>query len=196
MRLIQSKWGLIEDAYCSAGEDGKSTKFNLLFGAQWNVDRRIVGFQLHFKVDALEWDLIEMFTAAKESELQFGWPDSTDPMLNSQKNWEGMILSDQLYSAGYKDVDDIVKCLKKGGSPFFEEDRTYLGDFYRDSQEVKAFMDVVHDAVGPQDGWHHRIAPLLTAEGIKALKAKAVLKISTPQAKTAKKTLKERTDTM
>lgn len=195
VRLIKNKWKLIESASCRMGRESNGSKFDLLFGAQWNGDRRIVGFSLSFQVDAPGWDLVEMFDEAVKSGRQFDWPDPSDAMLNNQKSREGEEISDQLLCRGYKGLDDIIGCLRKGGSPFFKWDGKFLGEF-DNNLEDKAFMDALRDAIGPQEGWHHRITPLLTKDGIAALKAKAALKLSTPQAKTRKKSLKDRTDIM
>ena len=195
VRLIENKWKLIEGASCAMRREGKGSQFNLLFGAQWNGDRRIVGFSLSFQVDAAGWDLVEMFDEAAKSGRRFDWPDPSDAMVNSQKNWEGEEISNQLYCSAYEGLDDIIGCLCKGGSPFFERDGKSFGEF-DDSFEAKAFMDALRDAIGPQEGWHQRITPLLTKDGIAALKAKAALKLSTPKAKAGKKSLKDRTDIM
>lgn len=192
---IAKKWRLVEDATCSDGDDGKASRWRIWFGADWRLDKRIVGFWLEFTVDARSWALVEMFNEAKKSGNQRVWPDHSAPLVLSQKNWEGAAAVEALLNKGYEGLDDLVNCMRRGGSPFYESHGKRLGEF-DDEPEIKAFMGVLREEVGPQAGWHIRIKPLLTKASIKSLQEKAALRLATPRAKTAKKSLKDRTDIM
>ncbi len=198
VKLISNKWSRgIGNAICNDSKDGKSSKWKIWFDADWKKDRRIVGFWVSFKVDALSWAIVEEFDAAVRAGTECEWPPLTSPYVLAQRNWEGQVLAyDWLYGVSY-DIEDLVAFLRKGGSPYatLGED-SIVGDPspYSGSPETKDFMDAVRTALGSPEGWHLRIAPLLTDEGIAALRAKVELKLATPKAKTAKKSLKDRTD--
>jgi hypothetical protein len=192
VRLIANKWQRLEDATCHDSDDGKSSAWRLRFDADWNGDRRIVGFWVGFKVDALGWELLERF----ETATALGWPDPSDPLAWSQKDWEGRLMAYDL-PFGYG-VDPLIKFLRKGGNPFteFGEKGNPLGHEGEAGPDAKPFLDALREAIGPREGWHVRIAPLLTDAGIEALRAKVEMKLSIPKAKTTKRSLKERTDIM
>lgn len=92
-RLIEKKWFLLENATCKDSESGKRSVWRLWFRADWKGDRRIVGFWVEFDVDALGWELVEMFDKATNSGTAADWPNPRDPLASSQKDWEGRILS-------------------------------------------------------------------------------------------------------
>lgn len=193
-KLINDKWPRLEDAFCVDNDDGTSS-WHLTFGATWNIDKRIVGFKVHFVVDAPGWELVELFQAAKASHSQ-DLPEPTDPLVISQKEWESEMLSYKLLSWGYS-MKELIDALRKGVSPFAKLGRpgAFIGTESKDP-EIKAFMEGVRKAVGAGDGWHIRIAPLLTDSGIEAFQGKAAIAVSTPKATTNKKSLKDRTDIM
>jgi len=166
----------------------------ITFAPKWNGDRRITGFSLMFLVDALDWDLWEMFRTAVKKGTQFDWPNLTDPIVARQKDWEGDILASQLWQSQYGSVDDIIKCLRKGGNPFWKiEDKTL--DQHLEDEAVR-LMNALRDAVGPELGWHSRIVPLQTAEGLQILTEKSALESSAAKVVAPKKSLKSRTDIM
>ena len=95
-------------------------------------------------------------------------------------------------------MDRLIACLRVGGNPFAKLGDELLGHPNRfhhgGNAETKVFMDALREAVGPREGWPLRIAPFLTDVGIHNLKTKIELGSSTPSAKTAKKSLKDRKD--
>lgn len=136
-----------------------------------------------------------MFDELGKSGKRVGWPDLADPLTCGQKDWEGALVARDLLSNKYG-IDLLIKSLRKGASPFAEigwEEKLIGEDGYGDS-ESKAFLEELREALGPREGWHCRIAPLLTNEGVAALREKAALKLSTPKAKAPKKKLKNRSD--
>lgn len=193
VRRIVSKWSLLEDAMCTDAIDGKSSKWRLLFDADWIGDRRIVGFRIDFTVDASGWEIVEMFEAAKAAGTLEDPPSLEDPLILGQKEWEGQNIADETLDHSRGDVDDMIACMRKGGSPFFKFQGALIGHL-GGTPEAGAFMDAVREAVGPGPGWHVRIAPLLTKSGIQTLREKAALKLESPKSKTRKKSLKDRAD--
>jgi hypothetical protein len=194
LRMLENSQRDVVDATCkSFGDDGQSI-FKISYGPTWKNGRRIAGFSLSFLVDASGWRLVEMFRKAVKEHSQFEWPDPSDPLIARQKNWEGEILTKQIYLKGHHTIDDIIKALRKGASPFWKLDGKTLDA--RDDESDRALMDALREALGPELGWHVRIVPFLTVAGIRALKSKKALADSTPQAKAPKKTLKSRTDTL
>ncbi|UUZ53146.1 hypothetical protein LP419_29960 [Massilia sp. H-1] len=196
IRLIEKKWFLLEDATCKDRESNKRSVWRLWFGAEWKVDRRVVGFWVEFEVDALGWALMEMFDEAAKLGQAREWPDPRDPLASSQKDWEGWNLSHAFMDKVFG-MNELVACLRKGGSPFAEGGGRLIGepmDEFGGSAETKAFMAELREAVGGPDGWHLRIAPLLTDSGINALQDKAAVKQEATQPKLRKKSLKDRSD--
>lgn len=197
VKLISSKWSRgIENAVCLDSDDGKSSTWTIWFEADWRGDRRIVGFWVRFKVDALGWELVEEFKAAEKAGNECDWPPLTSSYVGAQKDWEGeLIVFDWCEQREY-DVNKLTACMRAGGSPFTKYGEGLIGDpgRYEGSSETKGFMDAVRTAIGPRKGWHLRIEPLLTDDGIAALRAKVELASATPKAKAPKKSLKDRTD--
>lgn len=195
VRRIDSKWSLLEDATCSDESEGKSSRWRLLFDSDWIGDRRIVGFRIDFTVDARGWEVVEMFEAAKRAGAVGDLPSLGDPLVFRQKDWEGENIADETLDSNGGDVDDMIACMRKGGSPFFKFQGAFIGHI-GETPEAGAFMDALRKAVGPGPGWHIRIAPLLTKNSMQALRDKSALKLATPKSKSRKKSLKDRTDIM
>lgn len=198
VRLISNKWSRgIGNAVCNDSKDGKSSKWQIWFDAEWKKDRRIVGFWVSFKVDALGWTMVEEFNKAVKAGTESEWPPLTSPYVAAQRNWEGQVLAYGCLYGGSYNTGDLIEYLRNGGSPYATLGTgTIVGDpgRYEGTLETKEFMDALRTALGSSEGWHLRIAPLLTDDGIAALRAKVDLKLSTPKAKAPKKSLKDRTD--
>jgi hypothetical protein len=185
LRLLQKKGKYIERVSGGAvHSNDKQSEFTVDFGAQWNGDRRIVGFTLKFKVDAPNEDLWAAFKAAKREGRHFDPPHPAEAVLNAQMDWEGRVLAREFAYSGCTNLDDTIKCLRKGGNPFFEEEDFKLGD--GGSEEDAAFMNALREELGPLPGWHRRISEFLTPKGIEAIKAKAVLAMAAPKPKPRK----------
>lgn len=184
VRLIERKHDLIRNPGCIEGKEGEPSAVSMDFAAEWKGDKRVVGFDFKFKVDATEAELWKMFVAAKKAGRLGDLPSAEDHVLDGQKNWEGDLIALEFFRGGYQGLDDILGCLRKGGSPFFKYDGEQFGEF-GDSAEDKAFMDTLREELGQQKGWHRRIGPFLTPESIEAIKAKAAAALAAPKSKTA-----------
>lgn len=184
VRLIERKHTLIRNPGCLDGNDGEPSVVSMDFAAEWKGDKRVVGFDFKFKVDATEAELWKMFVADKKAGRLGDMPSPEDPVLDGQKNWEGDLIALEFFNGRYQSLDDILTCLRKGGSPFFTYGGEQFGEF-GESDEDKAFMEALRAEVGPQRGWHRRIEPFLTPEGIESIKAKAAA-LAKPKSKTAK----------
>ncbi len=198
VRLISNKWRLIENATCADIDQKRASNWCLWFGPHWDGDRRRVGFCVDFRVDALVWELVEMFEEAKKTGTTHVKLDPADPVSIRQKDWEGSEITWKIVDDKF-DLEDLIACLRKGGSPFLEISGELFGgpaSGFRGTPEAEAFLDVLREAIGDREGWHLRIAPLLTDSGVSALREKASLKISVPKAKGLKKSLKIRNDIM
>jgi len=134
-----------------------------------------------------------MFEAAKAAGTVEAPPRLEDPLIFRQKDWEGENIAYETLEKDGGDVDDMIACMRKGGSPFFKFQGILIGYSWT-TREAKTFMDALREAVGPEPGWHARIAPFLTPSGIQALRDKAALTLDPPKSEPHKKTLKDRTD--
>jgi hypothetical protein len=188
-KLIGSKWSRIQNAVCDDGEQGGASQWKLIFGPVWHGERRVVGFDIRFAVDARVQELIAMFEDAKVNRSVSDPPALADPLLSKQKEWESSIVAGRYIDCNYG-VDEAIECLREGGNPF---DTTYASKHVKftwdqENAEMKSFMDLVRREVGPGPGWHVRISPFLTDAGIEALRARLILESSTPKAKSQRAT--------
>lgn len=193
IRRIESKWALLGDATCRDDSKGETSLWRLSFDADWNRDRRIAGFRIDFTVDAPGCEVVAMFKAAVAAGEVEDQPNSEDPLILRQKEWEGENIADETLDKVGGDVDDMIACMRKGGSPFFEFQGALIGHC-GETPEAGAFMDVLREAVGPGPGWHLRIAPLLTKNAMQSIRDKAALRLEVPKPAPRRKSLKERAD--
>ncbi len=201
VKMISAKWTQgLDDAVCVDAKDGKSSGWKLFFKSSWNLDKRVPGFWIGFTVDARGRALVKEFETAKKKLTQDDWPPSTSPYAVAQKDWEGELIVYRRFEDDACGMDRLIACLRAGGNPFAKLGDELLGHPNRfhhgGNAETKVFMDALREAVGPREGWPLRIAPFLTDVGIHNLKTKIELGSSTPSAKTAKKSLKDRKDIM
>jgi hypothetical protein len=200
VRLIQNNWhrGLL-DATCFDVEKGKLSRWLLKFDATWREDRRIVGFQLGFEVDALGWELLEEYKQAQKTLTSSQWPPLTSRYAKSQKLWESEQVEYAYRNEYLYTVPKLIDFFRAGANPFsrFADSLVGKNGEYEGTPETNAFMKAFRKALGPQEGWHLRVGPILTKQGITDLLAKiekGQIVDSISKAKTTKKSLKARTD--
>ncbi|USX22904.1 hypothetical protein NHH82_12380 [Oxalobacteraceae bacterium OTU3REALA1] len=172
-------WVGLKNAYCSDASGSKSI-WTFDFLPRWNGVRRISPYQISFTVDALSWDLVERFEKMKaDGEDVEEWPEFNDPLIASQKDWEGNALFERHFlGKPERDIKALVTCMRKGGNPFARFNGKYIEEHYQNPETV-AFMEVIREAIGGENGWYLHMKPLLTRKSLRALKEKAILKVGT-----------------